>query len=309
LNALFSWRPAELPDSWAPTHGWSSARVLAILAILTIAVYAALDSRHAARWLSDAATRMVRRVLLAVLGIAALLAVATYVDFGVFRYGSYLNEWDFYHYYVGTKYAPEVGYTNLYGATLVADAQDGMRYNHPRGAIRDLGTARMSNAVAVAEDAYRYRGRFSEARWREFVADIGWFKSQLPQHRWSLLLSDHGYNGTPAWSFVVGGLLTRHLSVRNPFSRWLMLLLDPLLLLGSMAVVTWAFGMRAALLTAIFIGTHYLFSWGHLKGALLRTDFAMCSLWRCAWSRRAVTSLLAGCSVGRCFRGPSQRFS
>ena len=28
----------------------------------------------------------------------------------------------------------------------------------------------------------------------------------------------------------------------------------------------------------IFIGTHYLLSWGHLKGALLRTDFAMASV-------------------------------
>ncbi len=89
---------------------------------------------------------------------------------------------------------------------------------------------------------------------------------------------DHGYNGTPAWSFVVGGLLTRHLPVREPVGRWLMLLLDPLLLLGTVVAVGWAFGVRAALLMVVFVGTHYLLSWGHLKGALLRTDFAMCSV-------------------------------
>jgi hypothetical protein len=278
LNSLLAWRPTELPDSWAPTHGWTSAYVLAIFAILIIAGYAVLEAPAVARRLSDRAARFLRRALLGGLGISALLAVATYLDFGVFRYGSYLNEWDLYHYYVGTKYAPELGYTNLYGATLAADAERGLRYRNPRGEIRDLVTGELRDVGEVAAGANRYRARFSEARWREFVADITWSKTQLPKNRWSIILADHGYNGTPAWSFVVGGLLTRHLSVRNPVSRWVLLLLDPLLLLGTMAVVARAFGPRAALLTVIFIGTHYLFSWGHLKGALLRTDFAMGSL-------------------------------
>ena len=77
---------------------------------------------------------------------------------------------------------------------------------------------------------------------------------------------------------MVGGLVTRHLSVRNPVSRWLMLALDPLLLLAASLAVAWAFGLRTALLLVVFVGTHYLLSWGHLKGALLRTDFAMASV-------------------------------
>jgi hypothetical protein len=277
VSSLFSWRPAELPDSWAAEHGWTWARVLALLAVAIIAAYAFLESRHGAR-LSAAAKRLARRILLALLGLSALLAVATFLDFGVFRYGSYINEWDFYHYYVGTKYAPELRYTNLYGATLLADYESGLRYRHPHGEIRDLATARLRNVVDVATEAHRYRGPFTAARWQEFVADIAWFKMQLPQHRWSMVLADHGYNGTPAWSFVVGGLFTRHLSVREPVSRWAMLLLDPLLFLGAVLAVAWAFGTRAALLTVIFVGTHYLFSWGHLKGTLLRTDFAVAAL-------------------------------
>jgi hypothetical protein len=236
-----------------------------------------LASRFGRR-LSATAARAVRRVLFGLLAVSATLAVATYVDFGVFRYGSYINEWDFYHYYVGTKYAQELGYTRLYGATLIADVEGGLRYQHPHGQIRDLETARMRSVLTVAAEPERFRGRFSAERWPEFVADISWFKQQLPQHRWSLILADHGYNGTPAWSFVVGGLLTRHLSVLNPVARWVMLLLDPLLMAGAMLAVGWAFGWRAALLTVVFIGTHYLFSWGHLKGALLRTDFAVGAL-------------------------------
>jgi hypothetical protein len=278
LNPLASWRPSELPDSWAPTHGWALARVLAAVAILVVAGFVALERPLLNRRLSVAARRLGRRLLIGVLGVSAVLAVATYADFGVFRYGTYLNEWDFYHYYVGTKYAHELGYTNLYGATLAADREGGLRYHNPRNEMRDLGTAQLCDVGEVAAQAARFRGRFSDERWREFVADITWFKMQLPAHRWSLILADHGYNGTPAWSFVVGGLFTRQLSVRDPIGRWIMLALDPLLLLAATAAVAWAFGLRAALIMVIFIGTHYLLSWGHLKGALLRTDFAMASV-------------------------------
>ena len=278
MNPLASWRPSELPDSWAPTHGWALARVLAAVAILVVAGFVALERPLLNRRLSVAARRLGRRLLIGVLGVSAALAVATYADFGVFRYGTYLNEWDFYHYYVGTKYAHELGYTNLYGATLAADREGGLRYHNPRNEMRDLGTAQLCDVGEVAAQAARFRGRFSDERWREFVADITWFKMQLPAHRWSLILADHGYNGTPAWSFVVGGLFTRHLSVRDPIGRWIMLALDPLLLLAATAAVAWAFGLRTAFLMVIFIGTHYLLSWGHLKGALLRTDFAMASV-------------------------------
>ncbi len=278
MNLLTSWRPTELPDSWAPIHGWALARVLAVVAILAVAGFVALERPWLTRRWSVAARRLGRRVLVGVLGVSAVLAVATYVDFGVFRYGTYLNEWDFYHYYLGTKYAHELGYTNLYGATLAADQEGGLRYHNPRNQIRDLTTAQLRDVSEVAAESARYRARFSDSRWREFVADVTWFKMQLPAHRWSLLLADHGYNGTPAWSFVVGGLVSRHLSVRNPVSRWLMLALDPLLLLAATVAVAWAFGLRTAFLMVIFIGTHYLLSWGHLKGALLRTDFAMASV-------------------------------
>jgi hypothetical protein len=275
VNSLLAWRPAELPDSWAPTHGWTSARLLVLVAVLVIAGYALLESGAVARRLSAAAVALARRALLYVLALSALLAAVTFLDFGVFRYGTYLNEWDFYHYYLGTKYARELGYGNLYGATLLADVEGGLRYHNPRGEIRDLETARLRSVMSVATEQERFRGRFSGARWREFVADVTWFKTQLPESRWSLLLTDHGYNGTPAWSFVIGGLFTSHLPVQNPLARWLMLLLDPLLLLGTAIVVARAFGLRAGLLMVMFIGSHYLLSWGHLKGCLLRTDFAM----------------------------------
>jgi hypothetical protein len=278
LSWLLSWRPEQLPDSWAPVHGWTAARVLIVVAILACLLYAAMARPRIARHLTARAQQAARSVLLAILAVAALLSVAVYLDFGVFRYGTYLNEWDFYHYYLGSKYAPELGYTKLYGATLLADRESGQRYHNPKNVIRDLASAELRPVESAIADGGRYRGVFTDERWREFVADVGWFSRQLPEQRWSLLLIDHGYNGTPAWSFAVGALLTRHLSVRAPAQRWLMLLLDPLLLVTAVAVVAWAFGLRTALLLVIFVGTHYLLSWGHMKGALLRTDFAVGSM-------------------------------
>lgn len=278
MSWLWSWRPAELPNSWAAVHGWALARVLLVVAMAACLSYAAIASPRLGGCLSAKAKRVVCSAVMVALGFAALMSVAVYLDFGVFRYGTYLNEWDFYHYYLGTKYAPELGYDKLYGATLLADAEDGLRYRNPQNVVRDLATAELLPVQSVPAQAGRYLSGFDGARWREFVADVTWFKQQLPAERWSLLLMDHGYNGTPAWSFVVGGLVSRHFSVRSPFGRWLMLLLDPALLLATVVVVGWAFGPRTAFLMAIFIGTHYLMSWGHLKGALLRTDFAVCAV-------------------------------
>src|SRR5512140_3556468 len=117
VNSLLAWRPAQLPNSWAPHHGWTWSWLLPLLAVVAIAAMVVLASRRAAG-LAPATHRVFDRIVTGMLAFCALLAVANYVDFGVFRYGSYLNEWDFYHYYVGTKYAPELGYTKLYGATL-----------------------------------------------------------------------------------------------------------------------------------------------------------------------------------------------
>jgi hypothetical protein len=253
------------------------ARVLIVIAMLACLGFAAMASTRLTSRLSARAKRIVRWSSMGVLGLGALLSVAVYVDFGVFRYGTYLNEWDFYHYYLGTKYAPELGYDKLYGATLLADAEGGLRYRNRQNVIRDLASAELVPVPSIPSQAGRYLSGFDRERWREFVADVTWFKQQLPAERWSLLLVDHGYNGTPAWSFVVGGLVSRHLSVRAGTTRWIMLLLDPALLLAMVAAVAWAFGSRTAFLMAIFVGTHYLLSWGHLKGALLRTDFAMCA--------------------------------
>jgi hypothetical protein len=307
-----------LPDSFAPTHGWVTSWVLPFVAIAAVAAYVAIDRRSRRGLLGGSALARARGTITGVLAVAALLSAVSYVDFGRFRYGTYLNEWDFYHYYVGTKYAREIGYMDLYAATLVADEAGGLRYDNPEHRLRDLRTSEFIDVSEVLAERDAIKARLSPERFRELVGDISWFKSQLPRDRWSLLLMDKGYNGTPAWSFVVGGLFTTHLSVESPPSRWSMLLLDPLLILATLLCVAWAFDVRAALLMMVFIGTHYLMSWGHMKGALLRTDFALCTvLAACSMKKghyRVSGALLGWAVLSRVFPvvfllGPLARFA
>jgi hypothetical protein len=307
-----------LPDSFAPTHGWATSWLLPFVVIAVVAGYLLVDRWAARERLSARAAMLARRGLLGVLAVAALLSVATYVDFGRFRYGTYLNEWDFYHYYVGTKYARDVGYMELYATTLVADEAGGLRYASPEHRLRDLRTSEFVDVDTVLSRRDALRGRLSPERFRALVRDVGWFKRQLPRDRWSLILMDKGYNGTPAWSFVVGGLFTTHLSIEDVLSRWAMLLLDPALIVGTLLCVAWAFGPRASLLMTVFLGTHYLMSWGHMKGALLRTDFAMCTvLAACLMKKgyyRSSGALLGWAALSRVFPvlfllGPLARFA
>lgn len=53
-----------------------------------------------------------------VLGAGAILAIGNYTDFGRWPQGSCLNGWEFFHYYLQSKYAAEARYTGLYEAAL-----------------------------------------------------------------------------------------------------------------------------------------------------------------------------------------------
>lgn len=212
---------------------------------------------------------------LPVLLCAAVLAVGNYTKFGNWRYSSYLNAYEFYHYYMGSKYAAEIGYTDLYNASLVADVDTGRKYSNPKKSIRNLDTGRYRSVEGVLAEADTYRDLFSEERWEEWLKDIRWFKSKLHTGRWNGILRDKGYNATPAWSMLVGGLLSNNVDTDDETGMFLLSLLDPLLMGLAFLCVLWAFGPRTALLLVVLIGTSYMMRFSHMKGAYLRTDFTM----------------------------------
>jgi hypothetical protein len=275
------------------THGPYSPTVGALLPVVVVIL---LVARRLALRKSACAGQRWYKVSL---GACLLLAIGNYVAFGEFRYDSYMNEWDVTHYYTGTKYATELGYYRQYEAIWLADHDTGLRSTAT--SVRNLRTYDMVPTAALLAHAADIRSTFSPERWREFCEDIAWLKIQLPAPRWTLLTEDHGHNAPPTWTAAVGSL-TNALSIRNDVSRWLMLLIDPALLLFALGMLVWAYGFEAAVLTAVLLGTHYFFSWGHLKGTLIRTDFvafavfAICCLKKGRPVAAGICAAMAVCS-------------
>lgn len=205
----------------------------------------------------------------------AFVAAVNYLDYGKFRYGRYLNAYEHYHYYLGTKYAKEIGYTGLYAASLIADDETGRKYANDKKSIRNLATGGYINVDQVLKEKELYKSRFSPERWKEWVKDVSFFKRELVTGRWNGILRDKGYNASPVWTMVVGGLFTTQVSTDSERGMNFLACIDLILIGTAFLCVWWAFGGRAALLMIVLLGTHYMMHWSHMKGALVRTDFAM----------------------------------
>ena len=75
------------------------------------------------------------------------IAIAfTVLGFGVYfdyfnpntRYSEYYHRHEFYHYYLGSKFFREVGYTRLYECTAIAEIELGRAANVRKRDIRDI---------------------------------------------------------------------------------------------------------------------------------------------------------------------------
>ncbi len=204
------------------------------------------------------------------LATLGLLSAAAFFNFGLLHLPGYVHVWDSFHYVVGVKYFPELGYTGLYEATLAAERAAGLL---PPGAVvplRDLGTNVLGSANAD-EALVKWQPRLGP-RWESFVTDVLWFRTHAAPEHFRQSLVDHGYNATPAWS-VLGGLLARAAGPATDRSILGLALVDPLLLLGAWLLVWRAFGWRAACVALVFWGTNFpgRFFWN--GGSFLRMDW------------------------------------
>ena len=238
-----------------------------VLPLLAAALIVALAFPPTRRLLGD------KRVT-AILAICAVLAVGTWIVFGRSPDDRFVNGWEFFHYYLGSKYAPELGYTGLYAAALVADEETGREFRHEKDAIRNLedgGCIPVDEVLAARESVV---SRFSPERWAAFTGDVRFFKDKLSATRWHGVFRDKGYNATPVWTMFAAQLTSR-VPTSSPVGLFGLSLLDPLLLILAAVAVWRTFGIRAALLMVVLIGTHMTMSHSHMKGALLRTDWVV----------------------------------
>src|SRR5262245_8888399 len=221
---------------------------------------------------SPAARRM-RDALLLGLGLAAGLG---WWNFGAFNYPGFGHPSDTFHYYVGSKYFPELGYQRLYLCAAVADAEAGLRSQVEARSLRDLATNEIISSAAALADPEACTAHFSPERWAAFASDIDWFRSRVPPRRWLAMQVDHGYNATPLWTALGGWLANREAA--SDSSVLALRLIDPLLLAAMWAGVSLSFGWRAACVAALYWGTNYPAQYGWTGGSFLRQDWLVATI-------------------------------
>lgn len=222
-----------------------------------------LERRGHGDWL-----RRLRDGLLIALG---LLGAAAYFNFGAFHEGRFLHVWDTYHYYVGSKYFPELGYERLYHCTLVAASEDDPESIGEVRYVTDLRTNQRMRSSTLTADPQGCKKHFTPQRWEDFRRDMEVFRELRYPARWDRIFRDHGYNASPVWN-----ALGQTLANTGPASKSQVLalaLLDPAFLLAMLAMVAWAFGWRVALVAAIFLGTDIPGRFLWTGGSFLRHDW------------------------------------
>lgn len=239
-------------------------------------------------------SRAGRRLILALMLVMATGGMAFWLLGGPGE-GERRNRGDSYHYYIGAKYFPEVGYRGLYDCTLAAELAAGQVKNIGLRAVRDLRSMKLVRAVELAEHIYGCRARFSPERWRDFRADIGWFRRHTPPELWRDNLKDHGFNASPAWL-----LLGRLFVAAGPVSQLRLRLLAGVdyLVLGLMwLLVFYTFGARRGLAAAAYWLSNLPARFSYSHGAIIRRPWlgltvgAVCAL-------RKERPLLAGLALG-----------
>jgi hypothetical protein len=196
-----------------------------------------------------------------------VLAAAGFVNFGFFHVlqRQQIHYWDAFHYFVGAKYLPELGYTRLYEATYVAGREMGAFAGIER--IRDLPTYQARDTRSI--DAGVVRARFTDARWRAFKQDLVFFGPRIPD--WRRLFMDHGYNDPPPRALLLHTLV-RWLPA-TPLTLTAVTSLDYVLIAGALALAARAFGPLAGALAAASLLLSFFGRFDYIGGSVLRWDW------------------------------------
>jgi hypothetical protein len=211
---------------------------------------------------------------------------------------------DVYHYFVGAKYFAELGQEGLYEATVIADFEDDRERFRPLMTIRDLrGSADDIPRERVLKRRDEIVGRFSPARWRDFKSDLAFFRQADPA-RWhrSEIQRDHGYNGTPLTTAVIGGLANWNpggTAVFLAVAVWF----DLALVLATGACVAVILGGHAGLVFLFFWFANPLNDYDFIGGALLRYNYLIAIALGIAFFRRGwLVASGVGFAVASLFR-------
>lgn len=204
--------------------------------------------------------------------VAVLFSFGVYHNLGNFRGGGFVHHADMFNYYMNTKYFNEVGYFDLYDAVIVADTEQGNQLAR-LPFYTDLKTYQNTQREKALEGAGRIRSHFSRERWSAFKDDVAFFKTAtgMPRSPGGLmfLLMDHGYNGSPVTTLILGTIANK-----VPVTRLQSLAyLDVLLMLAMGGLVFRTFGVEMGALFSTYFCTNVLNAADSVSGSFLRYDW------------------------------------
>ncbi len=213
--------------------------------------------------------QLLRDRLLLAIGFSAFLG---YFNFGHLHFGNFVHVWDTYHYVMGAKYFPEMGYDKMYDCAVIANAENGRRDEVMRQTITDLRTNVIVKADQVLKHPEVCKENFSPERWAAYRQDIAAFRGMVGEQRWREIHLDHGYNATPVWT-LAGYYLTNASGPVTLDKLKDLNKLDPVFLLFTVLIVWWAFGPRAFAIASLVLGCHFANRYYWTGGAFLRHDW------------------------------------
>ncbi|MET1079731.1 MAG: hypothetical protein ABWY06_17105 [Pseudomonas sp.] len=265
----------------------SASRWQLVLALLALILYGVHRRTRAGKWS--------RRCTDGGLAVLALVSGLTYFNFGAFHFPNYIHTWDSYHYYMGSKYFPELGYDGLYDCSAIADVEAGLGDRVAARKQTNLQTNRLEATDALLADPQRCLQRFSAQRWSAFKADVAVFRDRTEPQRWDIMTTDHGFNATPVWT-MLGAALAGLAPLTEQRLLWLTAL-DPLFLLAAFGLIGWAFGWRTMALGMAIFACYFPARFYWTGGSFLRWDWLFWSVAAVCLLRKRYP-LLGGLSLG-----------
>ena len=206
---------------------------------------------------------------------------------------------DMFHYYLGAKYFPEIGYSRLYACAVKAEAESDDLLIRALAFDRDIRNLQTDIVVParpyILDDTF-CKARFSPPRWNEFKSDVGFFHSRVGiEKTWGKNFLDYGFNPSPVWE-LGGGFVSNLKPLSDQSLMWLKQI-DIVFMFGSVACLVWAFGLPTAAFAVIAFTALEAVNLKFCGNSLLRFDWFFLVVLSVSAMKRGY-HILAGLALG-----------
>ena len=198
--------------------------------------------------------------------------------------GERVHVWNQYHYYVGSKYFSEVGYFDLYSATLTADDDflaDGGEPAQGFAVVRKSRDMRTYQLQSRQEIVQGWDGSaFTPQRLAALGEDTRWIRARTPDKKTRRMLQDLGYNPAPPW-VLLGKPVASIVDLGGPLYP-VITTSDVLMAALVILALFWGFGPRVAFIATIWLHVAPM-NLGRMTGTFFNYDWlaAATIAWAC----------------------------